>query len=194
MIHQRGIQHPQFQLVQQVFAVTDFHAQGMTGDFFSNFAGPTEHQRIAQTDFAADVQHIVITLGQRQVPSRGFPGFHQLVGVDHEGFTVRRQACAGAIAHEQGTAQMAFKLLHAGGDCGLSDMQFFCCRRQAAVADDFQKGAGEVDVHGLAGVERADIVRAPPNLWRAGKNDESRHEGRDSLEARRAPDSRERRT
>ena len=160
LIDQRRIQHPQLQLAQQVFAVADFHAQGMAGNLLAQFAGPAEHQRVAQADLATDVQHVVVTLGQRQVPARGFPGLHQLIGIDHEGFAIGRQAGAGAVAHEQRAAQLAFEFLHPRGDRGLGDVKFFGRRGQAAVADDFQKGAGEVDVHGQAGAGGARIVRA----------------------------------
>ena len=83
-----------------------------------------------------------------------------MIGVNHKGLAVRRQARAGAIAHEQRAAQLTFELLHPGSDRGLGDVQLFSRRGQAAVADNFQKGAGEVDVHGQADVGGAGIVRA----------------------------------
>ncbi|MGF6487938.1 hypothetical protein ABH904_001711 [Pseudomonas frederiksbergensis] len=83
-----------------------------------------------------------------------------MIGINHKGLTVRRQARPGAVAHEQRAAELTFELLHAGGDRGLGDVQLFSRRGQTAVADDFQKGAGEVDVHGQADVGGAGIVRA----------------------------------
>ncbi|MNV49975.1 hypothetical protein D3C71_1419550 [compost metagenome] len=168
LIHQRGIQNAQLQLAEQVFAVADFHAQGMAGDILANFAGPAEHQRVAQTHLATDVQHIAITFGQRQITPRGFPGLHQLIGVHHERFAIGRQAGAGTIAHEQGAAQLALEFLYPCGDRGLGDMELLGSRGQAAMANDFEEGAGEVDVHGVAGGVSARIVRAPPDLWRGG--------------------------
>ncbi|MNV81269.1 hypothetical protein D3C71_1749250 [compost metagenome] len=97
------------------------------------------------------MQHIVVTLGQRQVPSRRFPGFHQLIGIHHEGLAIGRQPRPGTVAHEQGAAQLAFEFLHPRGDRGLGDMEFLGGGCEAAVADDFQEGTGEVDVHGVAG-------------------------------------------
>jgi hypothetical protein len=41
-------------------------------------------------------------------------------------------------------------------------VEFFGSCGKAAVADDFQKGASEIDVHGAAGAGGAGIVRALP--------------------------------
>jgi len=65
LINQRGIEHTEFELTQQILAIADFHTQRVAGDFLAQFRRPTEHQRIAQADLATDVQNVVITLGQR---------------------------------------------------------------------------------------------------------------------------------
>ncbi len=70
--HQCGIEHTQFQLAQQVLAFADFRAQGVPGDVFAQGLGPVEHQRAVQAHLAADMQHIAIAIGQRQVSRRGF--------------------------------------------------------------------------------------------------------------------------
>ena len=152
LINQRGIEHTEFELTQQIFAIANFHAQCVAGDFLAQFRRPTEHQRVAQADLATDVQNVVITLGQRQVAARGFPGLHQLIGVDHERFAIGRQLRPGAIAHEQRTAQLAFEFLHPRGDGGLRDEQLLRSGGETAVTDDFEESASEVDVHGAGPV------------------------------------------
>jgi hypothetical protein len=104
------------------------------------------------------VQHIAVAFRQGQVPARRFPGFDQLIGVHHKGLAIGRQARAGAVAHKQRATELAFKFLHACGDRGLGDMKLLGRRGEAAVADDFQKGAGEINVHGAADGEGAAIV------------------------------------
>jgi hypothetical protein len=124
---------------------------------FAQLAGPTEHQRVAQTDLAADVQYIAVTLRQRQVPPCGLPGFHQLIGIYHESFAVGREAGTGAVAHEQGTAQLAFEFLYPCGDRGWVTWSFGRCGRLPWRT--ISKGAGEIDVHGMADGGSARIVK-----------------------------------
>jgi len=64
LIDQRRIEYPKLQLAQQVLAIADFHAQRMAGNPVAQYTGPTEHQRVAQADFATDVQDVVEPLGQ----------------------------------------------------------------------------------------------------------------------------------
>ncbi|MNP05224.1 hypothetical protein D3C76_971700 [compost metagenome] len=109
---------------------------------------PVEHHRVAQAHFAADVQHLVTTLRQRQVAARGFPGLHQLVGIHHESFAVGRQAGATAAADEQLARQLLLQLLHPRGDRRLGHVQTFGGGDQAATADDFKESAGQLDIHG----------------------------------------------
>ena len=125
----------------------------MPGNVLAQGLGPAEHQRVAQADFAADMQHVAIAVGQWQVASGGFPGLYQLVGVDHEGLAVRRQARAGTVAYKQGAAQLAFQIFDPGGDGGLGDVQFLGGCGQAAAAGDFEKGACQFDVHESPGFE-----------------------------------------
>lgn len=114
------------------------------------------------------VQDVAIALGQWQVPAGRFPGLHELVGVDHERLAVAGQARAGTVAYEQRAAELAFELLDPGGDRRLGHVQLFGGRSEAAVADDFQEGAGEVDVHVQADAGEAGIVRAAaPPRYRA---------------------------
>ncbi len=154
LIDQRGIQHTQFELAQQLLAVADFRAQRMGRDLFAQRFGPTEDQRVAEADLAADMQHVVETVRQWQIAASGFPSLHQLVGVDHESLAIGGQSGASTIAHKQRGIELAFEFLHPGGDRGLGHMQFLGGGHQAAVASDFEKGAGEVDIHGASGARR----------------------------------------
>ena len=83
-----------------------------------------------------------------------------MIGIYHESFAVGREAGTGAVAHKQGTAQLAFEFLYPCGDRGLGDVELLGRCGKAAVADDFQKGAGEIDVHGMADGGSARIVKA----------------------------------
>ena len=121
--------------------------------------GPVQYQRVAQADFTADMQHLVQAFGARQIPSCGFPGLQQLIGVDHEGFPVAGQSGACAVANEQCHAEQAFEFLHPGRDGCLGDMKFLGGTREAAAANNFEKGPGQVEVHDRASLQGAVSVR-----------------------------------
>ncbi|MNM94201.1 hypothetical protein D3C81_1065970 [compost metagenome] len=112
LIDQRSVQQAHFDLAQQRFAIAHLAADGMAGQLPVQRTDPVEHHRVTQAHFAANMQHLLATFGQRQVAACRFPGLHQLVGITDEGLAIAGQAGAVAAAHEQLTAQLLFQALH----------------------------------------------------------------------------------
>ena len=106
------------------------------------------------------MQQLVQPFGPWQVAAGGLPGLQQLVGVHHEGLAFGCELGPRAVADKQGHAQQAFQLVNPGSDSRLGDMEFFRRAHQAAVADDFKEGTGQVEVHKRASVQGASSVRA----------------------------------
>jgi hypothetical protein len=75
------------------------------------------------------------------------PDLHQRQRVADEEFARRRQRCAGPVTHEQLAAKLLLERLDPGTDRGLRDVQAVGGLHEAAARDDFEEGAGQVDVH-----------------------------------------------
>ncbi len=153
LVHQRGVQHAQVELLLQLFATGHFHPYRMAGQPLSQALGPGQHQRVAQAHLRAEGQQLVTALRQRQVAPRGFPGLHQLSGIGDEALTVIGQPRPGPIAYEQPATQLLLEVVHPCGHRRLGDVQAFGGGDETAAANDLEKGAGEIDVHGWPSVQ-----------------------------------------
>jgi len=147
-VYQRGVEHAEVELLLQLFAAAHFQSHGVARQRLPQPLDPGQHQRVAQAHLGAEREQFAITAWQRQVAPRGLPGLHQLAGIGGKALAIGRQPRAGAIAHEQPAAQLVFQVLYARGDGRLGDVQALGRGDEAAAANDLEKGAGEINIHG----------------------------------------------
>jgi len=148
LVNQGRIQCTHVQLLQQALSIANVGPHGMGANALAQGPYPFKHQRVAETDLPTHVEDVVIALDQGQIPLRGFPGEHHLVGVHDENLTVGGQLGPGAVTHKQFAAKLTLQALDARGNRGLGYVHALGGRNKAAATDDFEEGACEINVHG----------------------------------------------